>query len=103
MQVPVEEYSFFVVQTALTALWLLGMLERALLEAAIALLVGGKGARGFPDHSMPRTGREPAIRAWGVALLLGAAGMGVGLLLWGAEETLYLALILAWALPVLAL
>lgn len=78
--VPYEEYAFFVLQTLLTGLLLLGLLRR-----------GGPA----------RVALRPGLARWGgAALLLGLAFVGaLGL---STERTFYLGLILAWAMPVLA-
>jgi lycopene cyclase domain-containing protein len=80
--VPVEEYVFFVLQTALTGLWL------RLLQA-----------RWPPPADAPRS--RPLRLAWTAAWLSLAF---VGVVLWTRGGTgLYGGLILAWAAPVLAL
>jgi lycopene cyclase domain-containing protein len=81
--VPVEEYTFFIVQTLLTGLWLLAM-RRFVFKA--------------------RTGVPPArtIRQWAsIAVILVWLGSTLTLLL-GWQPGTYLALILSWALiPIL--
>lgn len=80
--VPLEEYLFFILQTLLS-----GCL--------------------FLAWAKPRTWKAepastPARAAWAVACLLLLGAVGSLALLW-QDQTLYLGLILAWALPILAL
>ena len=80
--VPIEEYTFFVVQTLLTGLWLL-FLARRMPAAA--------------HDSAPST-FDRHLRFWS-ALILGVIWLGsLGLLASGWKPATYLALILAWAL-----
>lgn len=83
--VPIEEYLFFVLQPILTGLWLYH-------------LIWGRVA----DRLKPNPGAVPSASArWiGTASCLAAAVAGV--YLFGHESTRYLALILVWACPVLA-
>lgn len=77
--VPYEEYAFFILQSLITGLFLLWLLRR-----------DGRAA----------TATAAPLRWWGAALLMGLAF--VGALCLRQESTLYLGLILAWAMPVLA-
>ncbi|WP_189005103.1 carotenoid biosynthesis protein [Deinococcus malanensis] len=78
--VPYEEYAFFILQTLISGLLLLLLMRR-----------GGPA----------RVAARPELVRWGgAALLLGLAF--VGALCLRQERTLYLGLILAWAMPVLA-
>lgn len=82
--VPVEEYAFFVIQTLGTGLFLFAL------------------ARGFgpQDHHDPgRAGVR--VRVVGTLVLLALAALGV--LAMSTDRGLYLGLITAWALPVIAL
>lgn len=81
--VPIEEYLFFVIQTAATGLWLLWLMSRS------------------PAPAPPPSGTGLRTRVLGVALWLLVAGVGVLALTRPAGT--YLGLILAWAGPVLAL
>jgi lycopene cyclase domain-containing protein len=77
--VPIEEYSFFVLQTVLTGLWVLWLARR-----------------------LPRKQAWWPSYAWRVAplILLGALWLlNVGWLALGLRQATYLALILVWALP----
>jgi lycopene cyclase domain-containing protein len=79
--VPIEEYLFFVLQPVLTGLFLYQYLGRVV-----------------PARQSPST---PA--AWiGAGVFLGLTGLGAGFLWAGWSTTLYLALILTWASPILA-
>ncbi|GIW19098.1 MAG: phytoene synthase [Tepidiforma sp.] len=80
--VPLEEYTFFVLQTVMTGLWV-GLLLRG----------GGPKASGANGRT---------ARTAGVVVLLGGAAAGAAMLA-GPESLRYLGLILAWALPPLAL
>jgi lycopene cyclase domain-containing protein len=82
--VPIEEYTFFVVQTLLTGLWLLFLARR------VRGTDSGNGKwKPFPLH----------IRL-GSAAVLGVVWLGsLGLLSSGWEPGTYLGIILAWALP----
>ncbi|MFC4638156.1 carotenoid biosynthesis protein [Deinococcus hohokamensis] len=78
--VPYEEYAFFVLQTLISGLLLLTLMRR-----------GGPA----------RIAARPGLVRWGgAALLLGLAFVGAVCL--RNESSLYLGLILAWAMPVLA-
>lgn len=79
--VPYEEYAFFVLQTLISGLFLLWLLRRSGASAATAPAAG--------------------LVRWGGAALLMALAL-VGALCLREERTLYLGLILAWAMPVLA-
>ena len=77
---PIEEYTFFVVQTLLTGTWLLWL------------------ARRLPAPSLPAPAR-PGLRgvAAGVAGIIWLAAVGMGLSQWPPGT--YLALELGWLLP----
>ena len=82
--VPLEEYVFFILQTLLTGLWLLGLRQSAL----------------FHPHPAVVSSRKIRLASAGLALGIGL----VSLLLWisGVESLTYLSLILAWAmLPIM--
>ena len=82
--VPIEEYTFFVVQTLMTGLWILGWLRRM-----------------RPPAEPFR--RRPLLR-WvsaGVAIALSGAAAGVFVAQW--TPGLYMALLLGWFLPPIAL
>lgn len=82
--VPLEEYTFFVLQPLLTGLWLSFL------------------ARRLP--SPPGPGPERPRLRYGLAAAAGLIWLGAaGLLLGGRPGGTYLALILVWALPPLAL
>ena len=78
--VPIEEYTFFIVQTLMTGLWLLWLAHQvAPEEATIA--------------------PQPFLR-WGLTLLLGLFWLlSLLILVTDWQPGTYLALILAWALP----
>ena len=79
--VPVEEYLFFILQPVLTGLFLFQYLAR------------------YAEPS--KAGRS--LHAWaGFLVFLGLAAVGTGLLYSGADEGLYMGLILCWACPLLA-
>lgn len=79
--VPYEEYAFFVLQTLISGLFLLLLLRRSGLPATVSA--------------------SPGLVRWGgAAFLMGLAFLGAWCL--RQEQTLYLGLILAWAMPVLA-
>lgn len=78
--VPIEEYSFFLLQTAISGLFLLALMRR-----------GGAA----------KVAGNPAVARWGGAAFLLALSF-VGAWCLQQERTLYLGLILAWAMPVLA-
>ncbi len=80
--VPVEEYTFFVVQTLLTGLWLLFLARR---------MPGS-------EHEAAPTTLDRRLRFWS-ALIVGIIWLGsLALLASGWKPATYLALILAWAL-----
>ncbi len=82
--VPIEEYTFFVVQTILAGLWLLFLMRHV----------------GLPRHMAPL---RPAWR-YAPLLVLGVVWLAsVIILAVGWASGTYLALILAWALPPIAL
>ena len=83
--VPVEEYLFFLLQPVLTGLWF------------CAVLLGTGGA-----SSAAASARAPALSRW-VPAALWAALAGFGAWAFRHERLTYLALILVWAAPVLAL
>lgn len=83
--VPIEEYTFFILQPVLTGLWLLFLARRLPL---------GDG----PAAPAPRLLRRRLPAALGV--IWGAAAFA---LLAGVQPATYLALILLWALPPMAL
>lgn len=78
--VPIEEYTFFVVQPVLTGLWLALLLRRLPVRAAPAFV--------------PR----PRLRAGVVVATAGLWLLAVGILLSGWQPGTYLGLELAWAL-----
>lgn len=80
--VPIEEYSFFVLQTLLAGLWLLAL-----------------SGRGLPRLSLRSEPARPALCRWAVITLgvLWLASTAILLAGWSAGR--YLALILVWALP----
>lgn len=78
--VPIEEYTFFVLQTLLTGLWLLFLARRI-----------SEGRENLPNGT--------SLRWWSTALLGVAWLASVGLLVSGWEPGTYLGLILGWALP----
>ncbi len=82
--VPVEEYTFFVLQTLLTGLWVLWIVRRH-----------SEGARPF----IARRG----LRRWTAAALGGLWAIWLVLLMAGWRPGRYMALILVWALPPLIL
>ena len=111
-----EEYAFFVIQTALTSLWFLGVLERHCMESRISLMAGSSPYSESPAHTsgagalarrpssmMLGGGRVVGIRRAGAGLLLACALVAWRLVLAGDKHCLYMALILGWGLPVLAL
>jgi lycopene cyclase domain-containing protein len=78
--VPVEEYTFFVVQTIMTGLWLLWL------------------ARILPAIPWPPPAR-PAIRVWGAAALGVLWAVSIGMLVARSKPGTYLGLELGWMLP----
>jgi len=105
--VPIEEYSFFVIQTALTCLWFLALLERHSMEARIAAIAGSSPYSDNPQSSSGSAAAnrpsDAAIRVGGAALLMMVAAYCWRLFWLGPQHVLYMALILGWGLPVLAL
>jgi len=82
--VPIEEYTFFVVQPILAGLWLTALVRR------------------LPVASQPAAG-DGRIRSVGLALI-GLIWLGSVAILWsGWQPGTYLALELVWALPPIAL
>ncbi|MBD2460326.1 lycopene cyclase domain-containing protein [Oscillatoria sp. FACHB-1407] len=84
--VPVEEYLFFVLQCVLTGLWLYWLLKRA------------------PESAQPASLKMSAPK--GFRLLLTVLGIGIsaaGFVMLRSPSTLYLGLVLAWAVPILTL
>jgi lycopene cyclase domain-containing protein len=78
--VPIEEYTFFVLQTVLTGLWLLWLARRIL------------PARGAFSYQ--------SIIRWGITLFLGVFWLfSVSVLVTDWQPGTYLGLILVWALP----
>ncbi len=88
--VPLEEYTFFVVQPILAGLWLL-MLMR----------YGGAGEQGSRGAGGPRElrHRQYAIRIWSVGVTAVIWLIMVVILITGWQPGTYLALELGWALP----
>jgi len=88
--VPVEEYSFMVLQTVLTAFW-------------VALLRAGRTAtQGSEVRDETTTWRS---LSWRTRIAGGAAALAIGLLgagMLASDATLYMGALLAWASPVLA-
>ncbi|MDQ3248520.1 MAG: lycopene cyclase domain-containing protein [Chloroflexota bacterium] len=80
--VPIEEYTFFVLQTIMTGLWVTFLAKRLALPGA-----------SFPQAMATR------IRWITTALLCGLWLSSAALLFWGWQQGTYLALILVWALP----
>lgn len=78
--VPIEEYTFFIVQTILTGLWLFWLARRLPVE--------------IPPQSPPRWLRRVLPLSLGLLWLIMA-----GILAFGWRPGVYLALILIWALP----
>jgi lycopene cyclase domain-containing protein len=78
--VPIEEYTFFVLQTILSGLWLLWLARRLPLPQA--------------GPSQPTRTRKAAVIGLGVAWLISLGG-----LISGWQPFTYLGLILVWALP----
>jgi lycopene cyclase domain-containing protein len=79
--VPIEEYLFFVLQPLLTGLFLYQYMDRS-------------------AHA-PRS--TSSIASWvGAGIFVGLTGLGAFFLVDGRPSTLYLALILTWAPPILA-
>lgn len=84
--VPIEEYTFFVLQPILTGLWLLFLARRIR----------------RPAHRIDT--RHAGRQRWGGVLALGLIWIAsVGILLAGSQPLTYLALLMAWALPPLML
>lgn len=83
--VPIEEYTFFILQTILGGLWLLWLARRGAVVAP----------PGAPDR--------PRLRVWS-ALAAGAIWLAsVGMLVAGWQPGTYLGLELVWALPPIVL
>jgi lycopene cyclase domain-containing protein len=81
--VPIEEYTFFVLQTLMTGLLTLALLRLPALN---------------PANLAP----NPQLRLRLTALATAAWAAALGLLFWGGSATTYLSLILAWAfMPIL--
>lgn len=78
--VPIEEYTFFIVQTVMTGLWVLWLMRRG---------VGGANGRYQPHSTLPQTSLWVLFPVW---LLM------VGILVVQWQSGTYLALQLAWAL-----
>jgi lycopene cyclase domain-containing protein len=79
--VPIEEYTFFILQPLLTGAWLLLM------------------ARHLPLSTAPYTGNSRSLRR-GVTILIGLVWLAaIAILLIGWQPGTYLGLLLAWALP----
>ncbi len=84
--VPIEEYTFFVLQPILTGLWLFFLARRISLPAD------------------PVATRHAGAMRWGGVLVLGVFWIiSVGILMTGSQPLTYLALLMAWALPPLML
>ena len=105
----VEEYSFFVIQTALTLLWFLAVLERHLLETRLACLAGSSPyeassayAHGGLSGSSSSSASGVLVRGVGVAVMGVVAICAWWCVLLGPQSCLYMALILGWGVPVLA-
>jgi lycopene cyclase domain-containing protein len=78
--VPIEEYTFFIIQPILTGLWLFWL------------------ARRLPVETAPQA--PPRWLRWSLLLSLGLLWLGMaGILAWNWSPGTYLALILVWALP----
>ncbi len=78
--VPIEEYLFFILQPLLTGLWLYRLI--------------------WTQRSQPTDRPSQKARLLGTVLFLGLSVLGVALL--AEDATRYLALILVWACPLLA-
>jgi lycopene cyclase domain-containing protein len=78
--VPIEEYTFFILQTLMTGLWLIWLVRKL---APIQVKIGSR----------------PGLR-WGLTIPLGIFWLfSAGILAAGWDPGTYLALILIWALP----
>jgi hypothetical protein len=105
---PVEEYSFIVLQSVMTALWLyrrpLPDLSTRPTADPDAGPVAADGGHPRARYTLPglRAFPGPLARPLGTAAWLGVALAGVGLL-WFSRDTFYIGAILAWATPGLAL
>jgi len=77
--VPIEEYTFFVVQTLLTGLWVLALMR-------------------YVFKSSPPVRPSAAIRNWAILAVMTLWAGSTLLLLLGPTSTTYLTLILSWAL-----
>jgi lycopene cyclase domain-containing protein len=82
--VPVEEYTFFVLETIFVGLWTLALARRL-----------SPGQTAAPDRSL--------IRWMAAVSLVPAWTWSIGVLITGWQPGTYLALLLAWALPPVAL
>ena len=106
--VPLEEYFFFVIQTALTCLWFLAVLERHSMECRVAAIAGSSpysdnnphGSSAGASSSRPS---DATLRFGGTALMISCAIYSWRLWWVGPQNVAYMALILGWGLPVLAL
>jgi len=81
--VPIEEYTFFVVQPVLAGLWLLFIFRRVKLPSTANL--------------------RPTLRYWSVGIMVVLWIASVVLLASGQEQGIYLGLILVWAVPPIGL
>ncbi|MBA3868444.1 MAG: lycopene cyclase domain-containing protein [Anaerolineae bacterium] len=79
--VPIEEYTFFVLQTILTAAWLLFLVRHRPLWTSARMVNGSR------------------IRRWTTAVLAVVWLIFVGILIKGWQPGTYLALLMVWALP----
>ncbi len=92
--VPIEEYTFFIVQTIFTSLWLLAVARRSLDQSDRTQEQRNVIAATRQSSSAPR-----ALR-FNLALAIGLIWIGaIVLLVSGWQSGTYLALELAWALP----
>ena len=91
--VPIEEYTFFVVQTWMTGLWVLTWARR---------LAQPDQPASLPPHR--DAGTLPTAARWAPALVAsGTWAIWLALLLFGWQRGLYLAILLTWALPPMVL
>ena len=77
--VPIEEYTFFIVQTLLTGLWVLALMR-------------------YVFRSSPPVRPSAAIRNWAILVVMTLWTASTLLLLLGPPSATYLTLILSWAL-----
>lgn len=99
--VPLEEYLFFLLQPIVTGSWTLWMLRR--LPATSAPDPAGQPGRGAVRPALSAAFLSSSLRLWAL-LAVGLLWAGsVGALLGSDQSLRYLALILVWALPPLAL